>query len=109
MVLKFGVTISEDKVINIENKDYEMTYYFLVIEIRIRMTSRKASVKRKVVHFDVPNSGSLLETIKRFLKATNKARVLLDIAGRLFHVDFFFQIPMQEGVFDIHLMDLPFM
>ena len=49
-----------------------------------------------------------LKTIKRFLKATNKARVILDKTGRLFHVDFFIQVSMQEGKFDIHLMDFPF-
>jgi hypothetical protein len=34
---------------------------------------------------------------------------LLDISRRLFHVDFFLQISMQEGGFNVHLMDLPFM
>jgi hypothetical protein len=86
-----------------------MDSYFLGINIRIRMTSRKVGVKKKVFHFGIPSSRSLLKTIKRFLKVTNKARVILDIAKRLFHVDFFLQIPMQEGIFDIHLMDLPFM
>jgi hypothetical protein len=51
----------------------------------------------------------LLKTIERFLKATDKVEVILNIAVRLFHVDFFLQIPMEEGGFDIHLMDLPFM
>jgi hypothetical protein len=85
-----------------------MDSYFLGIDIRIRMTSRESSGNKKVVHFGIPSSGSLLKTIKRFLKETNKARVILDIVGRLFHVDFFLQIPMQEGRFDIHLMDLSF-
>jgi hypothetical protein len=40
---------------------------------------------------------------------TNKARVILDIYRRLFHVDFFLQISMQKGGFNIRLMDLPFM
>jgi hypothetical protein len=86
-----------------------MASYFLGIDIRIRMTSRESSGNKKVVHFGIPSSGSLLETIKRFLEVTNKARVILDISRRLFHVDFFFQISMQEGRFNIHLMDLPFM
>ena len=50
----------------------------------------------------------LLKTIKRFLKVPYKARVILDETRRLFHVDFFMQVHMQEGGFDIHLMDLPF-
>jgi hypothetical protein len=86
-----------------------MASYFLGIDIRIRMTSRKSVSRRKFVHFGIPSSGSFLKTIKRFLKVTNKARVILDIARRLFHVDLFLQIPMQEGGFNIHLMDLPFM
>jgi hypothetical protein len=73
------------------------------------MASRKVGVKKKVVHFGIPISRIFLKTIKRFLKVKNKARVILDIARRLFHVYFFLQIPMQEGGFDIHLMDLPFM
>ena len=86
-----------------------MTFDFHGIDIKVRMTSRKAVMKKKAVHFDIPSLRSLLKTIKRFPKATNKARVILDIARRLFHVDFFFQIAMQEGNFNIHLMDLPFM
>jgi hypothetical protein len=86
-----------------------MDSYFLGIDIRIRMTSRESSVNKKVVHFGIPSSGSLLKTIKRFLKVTNMARVILDIARRLFHVDFFLKIFVKEGKFNIHLMDLPFM
>jgi hypothetical protein len=65
-----------------------MASLFLGIDIRIRMASRKSGVNKKVVHFGIPSSGSLLKTINRFLKETNKARVILDIAMRLFHVDF---------------------
>jgi hypothetical protein len=86
-----------------------MASYFLGIDIRIRMASRESSVNKKVVHFGIPSSGSLLKTIKRFLKETKKARVILDIARRLFHVDLFLQFSMQEGGFKIHLIDLPFM
>jgi hypothetical protein len=85
-----------------------MDSYFLGIDIRIRMASRESDVNKKAVHFGIPSTGSLLKTINRFLNATNKARVILDIARRLFHVDLFFQIAMQEGEFNIHLMDLPF-
>jgi hypothetical protein len=73
------------------------------------MTSRKVGVKKKFVHFGIPSLRNLLKTIKRFLKAENKARVILDIATRLFHVDFFLQIPMQEGGLGTHIMELPFM
>jgi hypothetical protein len=103
------VTTSEDNVINIKNKNDEMASYFLDINIRVIMTSRKSGVKNKYVHFGILVSRSLLKTINRFLKATHKAGVILDISGRLFHVDVSLQIPMQEGGFDIHLMDLPFM
>jgi hypothetical protein len=86
-----------------------MASYFLGIDIRIRVSSRKVDVKKKVVSFDIPILRSFLNTIKKSLKETNKARFILDIARRLFHVDFLLQIPMQEGGFNIHLMDLPFM
>ena len=86
-----------------------MIFYFLGIDIRIIKTSRKYNVKKKVVHFGIPSSRRFLNTIKRFLKVENKAEVILDIAWRLFHVYLFLQIPMQEGGFDIHLMDLLFM
>jgi hypothetical protein len=74
-----------------------MASYFLGRDIRIRMTSRESNGNKKAVHFGIPRSGSLLETIKRFFEATNKARVILDMARRLFHVYFFLQISMQEG------------
>ena len=86
-----------------------MVAYFLGIDIRIIMESRKSGVNKKVVHFGIPRSGSLLKTIKILLKEKNKARIILDIAKRFFHVDLFLQISMQEGGFNIHLMDLPFM
>jgi hypothetical protein len=85
-----------------------MASYFLGIDIRIGMASRESSGNKKAIHFGILSLWSLLETIKRFLEATNKARVIMDIARRLFHVDFFFQITMQEGRFNIHLMDLPY-
>jgi hypothetical protein len=86
-----------------------MDLYFLGIDIRIRMASRESSSNKKVVHFGIPSLGSLLETIKRFIKVKNKARFILDIARRLFHVYLFLQIFVQEGKFNIHIMDLPFM
>jgi hypothetical protein len=86
-----------------------MASYFLGIDIRVRMSSRESIGNKKAIHFGIPSSGSLLETIKSFLEVKNKARGILDIARRLFHVDFFLQISMQEGGFNIHLMDLSFM
>jgi hypothetical protein len=41
-----------------------MASYFLGINISVRMTFRKAGVKKKVVHFGRPSSRSLLKTIK---------------------------------------------
>jgi hypothetical protein len=86
-----------------------MVSYFLGIDIRIRMAARESGVNKKFVHFGIPSSGRLLKTIKRFLKATNKARFIMNISRRLFHVDFFLEISMKEGGFNIHLMDLSFM
>jgi hypothetical protein len=73
------------------------------------MKSRKVGIKKNVFHFCIPSSRKLFKTIKAFLKAKNKARVILDIARKLFHIYLFLKIPMQEDIFDIHLMDLPFM
>jgi hypothetical protein len=86
-----------------------MDSYFLGIHIRIRMESRESNGNKNVFHFGIPSSRSLIETIKRFLETKNKDIVILDIARRFFHVDFFLQISVQEGGFNIHLMDLPFM
>ena len=85
-----------------------MDCYFPGIYIRVRRTSRKVSVKMKDVHFGIPSSRSLLNTIKRFLKVKNKARVILDIVRRLFQVYLFLKISMQEGDLT-SIMDLPFM
>jgi hypothetical protein len=50
------------------------------------MTSRKSCVKKKNVHFCITRSRSLLKTIDRFLKATYRARVILDISKRFSYV-----------------------
>ena len=92
-----------------KKNDYEMDLYFPSKDIRVRMTSTKYGISKKIVHSKIRNLRSSLNTIKTFLKETNKARVILDIGRRLFHVDFFLQISMQEGGFNIHLMDLSFM
>jgi len=49
----------------------------------------------------------LLETIKGFIKLTYKVGFFLYKYGRLFHIDIFMQVPIQEGIFNIHLMDFP--
>jgi hypothetical protein len=73
------------------------------------MTSTKDGIRKKIVHSNIQSLRSLLNTIETFLKETNKARVILDIAKWLFHLYFFLQITMQEGRVNIHMMDLPFM
>jgi hypothetical protein len=106
MIQKFGFIVSVNKVINIKNKCYEMVAYFLAINIGVEMTSRKACVKKKDFHFNMPSLENLRKTIERILKATNKARVILNITKILFHVNFFLKIPMQKCGFNIHPMDL---
>jgi hypothetical protein len=76
-----------------------MDSYILGIDIRIRMESREYGVSKKSVYFVIPRLRSFLKTIKIFLKVTNKARVILDIAMRFFHVDTMFEntsIPTEE-------------
>ena len=60
------------------------------------------------MHFGIPGLRGLLETIKGFLKLTYKAGLFLYKSRRLFHIDFFMQVPMEEGRFNIHLMDFLF-
>ena len=66
-----------------------MVSYFLGIDIGVKMASKKTSVKEKVIHFGITSSRSLLKAIEGFLKETNKARVILNISTRFFHVNFF--------------------
>jgi hypothetical protein len=86
-----------------------MYSYSLGIDIRIIMGSSESGVNKKVVNFGIPSLGILLKTIKRFLKVTKNDRFILDISKRLFHVDFFLKIYVQEGRFSIYLMHLQFM
>ena len=88
MGYKVRVTTSKDKIININNKYSEMVSYFLGMNIGVRMESRKTSVKEKAINFGIPSSRILLKAILGFLKETNKARFILNISIRLFHVNF---------------------
>jgi hypothetical protein len=81
-----------------------MVTHFCSIDIGVRTTSKKASVKNKAIHFSIPSSRNLFKAIERFLKVTNKIEVILNISRELFQVNLFWQIPMQGG-FNIHLMD----
>ena len=60
MGYKVRVTTSKDKIINIKNKYDDMVSYFLGINIANRMTSRKLSVKEKVVCFAYQDQGYFL-------------------------------------------------
>jgi hypothetical protein len=73
------------------------------------MTSRKSNVKKKAIHFTKPILRILLKTIERFIKVANKAGGILNIAKRLFHVNFLLQILIEKDIYNIHLLDLPFM
>ena len=68
MGYKVRATTSKDKIININNKYYEMVSYFLGIDIGVKMISRKTSVKEKAIHFGIPSSRILLKAIKGFLR-----------------------------------------
>ena len=63
MCYKVRVTTSKNKIINIKNKYDEMVSCFLVIDIGVRMASKKTSVKEKAIHFGIPSSRSLLKAI----------------------------------------------
>jgi hypothetical protein len=63
-----------------KKNDYDMDSYFPSKDIRVRMTSTKDGIKKQIVHSNIRSLRSSLNTIKTFLKETNKARVILDIA-----------------------------
>jgi len=66
------------------------------IYIGIRLTPRAIGTK-----------ASLFYTIKWLLEARNNVGVILIKTKWLFHVDFFIQVSMYKGDFDIHLMHFP--
>jgi hypothetical protein len=72
------------------------------------MTSKKNGVKKKDTHFSIPIQRNFLRALEIFYEEKKTTIVILSIVNRLFHVNFFFQIPMQEGGFNTHLMDLQF-
>jgi len=90
----FRVATSEDKVIKIKQRNFCKASYFLGIHMRVRVTSRKVSAKKKVVHFGIPSRISFLKTIKRFPNGKNKDAIILDISKRLFHANLSIKSPM---------------
>ena len=68
MGYKVRVTTSKDNIINIKNKYDEMVSYFLGIDIRVRMASRKTSVKRKLSILAYQALGACLRPYKDFLR-----------------------------------------
>jgi hypothetical protein len=67
-------------IINIKNKDYEMASNFPGIDIRVRMTSRKFDIKKKVFHFGITISRGFIKNINIFLKETNKAGFMRNVS-----------------------------
>jgi hypothetical protein len=53
--------------------------FVVIIFLDLSWYLTESDVNKKVVHFGIPSLESLLKTIKRFRKVTNKARVILDI------------------------------
>ena len=83
-------------------------FFTFLVDIVVKMASRKSNVKEKSTLFGIRSSRSLLNAIGIFFKVTKKDRVIVNIGRWLFHVNLLLQIPIKEGGFDIHLMDLPF-
>jgi hypothetical protein len=101
--------MSEYKFINIKKKYYDMVTYFLGINIRVKMTYRKCGVNKKYIYFSIPSPRIFLNTIYGFLTGEKSVGFILNIARKLFHINFLLKIPIQEGIFNIHIMYLPFM
>jgi hypothetical protein len=84
-----------------------MVSYSLGIDIKVKGASRKSRVNKEPIHFFIPTLRSLLEVIQGFLEVVDKDGVTLNTSKRLFHINLFLEIVMQEFIFDIHFMDLP--
>ena len=68
MGYKVRVTTNKDKIISINKKYDEMVSYFIGIDIRLRMGSRKTSVKEKAIHLAYQALGASLRPYKDFLR-----------------------------------------
>ena len=68
MGYKFRATTSKDKIINIKNKYDEMVSYFLGIDIRVRMASRKIVSRRNLSILAYQALGAFLRPYKDFLR-----------------------------------------
>jgi len=64
----FGITNNEYKVINIKYEYENIVTYFPRIDIRVRVTSREAKVKKDLVHFFIPSTRCFLEAIEGFIE-----------------------------------------
>ena len=70
------VTTSNNKVMNLKNKDDEMVSYFLGIDTRVRMRYRKTSVKGKAMAIlAYRDQGDYLSPYMDFLRLAYKGRV----------------------------------
>jgi hypothetical protein len=84
MGYKFGVTTSHYKIININKKYHGVLKFSLGINIRVKITSRKFSVKKKTIHFSIPSLRGFLKAIERFFKVEKRDVIILNIANKLF-------------------------
>jgi hypothetical protein len=73
-----------------------MTSYFIGIDIRVGITSKKTDVKKKCVYFFLPSSRSLLKTVERLLKVAYKAGVILNIVGSCFLYIYSYKPPCKK-------------
>ena len=55
-----------------------------LVDIGVKMASRKANVKEKAILFGIQSSRSLLNAIETFFKLTKKDRVIVNKEGGCF-------------------------
>ena len=104
-----SASLSVMTVIDIHNQIDAALWSMMVKYIVIAFTQNHAKLLNYSRESTKPSSKRLLKAIKRFTKATNKARriPMSNKSRRLLHIDFFFKVTTEEGILDVKLMKRP--
>ena len=73
---------------------------------RVICTRDKSLLSSDATNFCKPGSGSLFKTIESTMKMIDFVRRMFIARWRM-HINFLSKITIQEGIFDIHLKQLP--
>ena len=99
---------SEEQVIHIENQDQGLVLHNLYIKVGVSYVLGKSKTLEIAVYSSVLGPWSLLKPIQSFLELTHMGLPPMQLKSfRLFNVDLFLNLPIEEGNLHIHLMKLP--